>query len=73
MTAPNGVAWAMAVTDRVRQDGSMKNGSPEELDFAYDDDFAIFCGGSKRRHLRRKARITRRRVRGNHGRRSHGK
>jgi hypothetical protein len=42
----------------------MKNGSPEELDFAYDDDFAVFVFGRGRRQgPRRKNRILRKRVR----------
>jgi hypothetical protein len=42
----------------------MKNGSPEELEFAYDDDFAVFAmGRTPRHHLRRKHRSLRKRVR----------
>jgi hypothetical protein len=49
----------------------MKNGSPEELDFTYDDDFAVFaCGASRRKHFRRKERPLRKPVRANRGRRS---
>jgi hypothetical protein len=48
----------------------MKNGSPEDLDFAYDDDFAVFATGRGRRHhLRRKHRASRKRVRQQAGRR----
>jgi hypothetical protein len=37
------------------QGWSMKNGSPEELDFADGDEFALFAfGSSKRKHFRRK-------------------
>jgi hypothetical protein len=44
----------------------MKNGSPEELDFTYDEDFAVFAtGASKRKHFRRKSLRSRKRIRGN--------
>jgi len=44
----------------------MKNGSPEELDFTYDEDFAVFAVGSgKRKHFRRKPLQRRKRVRNN--------
>jgi hypothetical protein len=44
----------------------MKNGSPEELDFTYDEDFAVFAvGSSKRKHLRRKILRMRKRIRSN--------
>jgi hypothetical protein len=49
----------------------MKNGSPEELDFAYDDEFAVFLHGrSRRAHHRRKQRTSRKRVRQITGRRN---
>jgi hypothetical protein len=58
---------------RLWQGWSMKNGSPEELDFSYDDDFAVFAfGSSKRKHLRRKCLRQRKRVRNNQ-RGKHGK
>ena len=45
---------------------NMKNGSPEELDFAYDEDFAVFAvGSSKRKHFRRKPLRLRKRIRSN--------
>ena len=50
----------------------MKNGSPEDLDFTSDEDFAVFAvGGSKRKHFRRKGKPSRKRIRVNHGKRSH--
>ena len=50
---------------------AMKNGSPEELDFAYDDDFAVFVmGRSRRPHSQRKQRPSRKRVRQSKGRRA---
>lgn len=51
----------------------MKNGSPEDLDFTYDDDFAVFAfGGSKRKHFRRKGKPSRKRVRLNARKRLNG-
>ena len=56
---------------RLWQVERMKNGSPEELDFAYDDEFAVFLHGrSRRAHHRRKQRPSRKRVRQTTGRRN---
>ena len=55
------------------QIAGMKNGSPEDLDFTSDEDFAVFAvGGSKRKHFRRKGKARRKRIRVNHGKRLHG-
>ena len=50
------------------QVAAMKNGSPEDLDFTSDEDFAVFAvGSSKRKHFRRKGKPSRKRVRLNSG------
>lgn len=67
----NCVAFRMPGPVRFWQAESMKNGSPEELDFAYDEDFAVFAFGRGRRtQLRRKSRLKRKRVRQLKGRRA---
>ena len=54
----------MPQTEVLWQVGDMKNGSPEEMDFSYDEDFAVFAvGSSKRKHFRRKGKPSRKRVR----------